>query len=71
MSKVYPVKPEFAAKARVSQEDYQRLYEESVRDPEGFWGRIGGRLEWSRQPSKIKNVSFDPKNLHIRWYEDG
>ncbi|MBT2117777.1 acetate--CoA ligase [Dyella sp. LX-66] len=71
MSKVYPVKPEFAAKARVSQEDYQRLYEESVRDPEGFWGRIGGRLEWSRQPSKIKNVSYDPKNLHIRWYEDG
>ncbi|GAA0701017.1 acetyl-CoA synthetase [Dyella sp. SG562] len=71
MSKVYPVKPEFAAKARVSQEDYQRLYEESVRDPEGFWGRIGGRLEWNRQPSKIKNVSYDPKNLHIRWYEDG
>jgi acetyl-CoA synthetase len=71
MSKVYPVKPEFAAKARVSQEDYQRLYEESVRDPEGFWGRIGGRLEWSRQPGKIKNVSYDPKNLHIRWYEDG
>jgi len=71
MSKVYPVKPEFAAKARVSQEDYQRLYEESVRDPEGFWGRIGTRLEWSRKPGKIKNVSFDPKNLHIRWYEDG
>ncbi|MGO4702594.1 acetate--CoA ligase [Dyella sp. 2RAB6] len=71
MSKVYPVKPEFAAKARVSQEDYQRLYEESVRDPEGFWGRIGGRLAWSRQPTRIKNVSFDPKNLHIRWYEDG
>ena len=71
MSKVYPVKPEFAAKARISKEDYERLYEESVRDPEGFWGRIGERLEWHRKPSKIKNVSYDPKNLHIRWYEDG
>ena len=71
MSKVYPVKPEFAAKARVSKEDYERLYEESVRDPEGFWGRIGERLEWHRKPSKIKNVSYDPKNLRIRWYEDG
>lgn len=61
MSKVYPVKPEFAAKARISKEDYERLYEESVRDPEGFWGRIGERLEWHRKPSKIKNVSYDPK----------
>jgi len=71
MSKVYPVKPEFAANARISKEDYQRLYEESVRDPEGFWGRVGERLQWSRKPTRIKNVSYDPKNLHIRWYEDG
>jgi acetyl-CoA synthetase len=71
MSKVYPVKPEFAAKARIRKEDYERLYEESVRDPEGFWGKIGQRLAWTKTPTRIKNVSFDPKDLHIRWYEDG
>src|SRR6185312_16581352 len=32
---------------------------------------IGQRLDWSRQPTKIKNVSYDAKDLHIRWYEDG
>ncbi|WP_266168651.1 acetate--CoA ligase [Dyella subtropica] len=71
MSKRYPVQPEFAAKAHVRKDDYDRLYAESVRDPEAFWGRIGQRLDWTKAPSKIKNVSYDPKNLHIRWYEDG
>jgi len=71
MSKRYPVNPTFAAAARLRFDDYTRLYAESIRDPEGFWGRIGQRLDWIKPPTKIKDVSFDPKDLHIRWYEDG
>ncbi len=71
MSKLYPVNPSFAAAARLRHDDYTRLYAESVSDPEGFWGRIGQRLDWIKPPTKIKDVSFDPKDLHIRWYEDG
>ncbi|MGB5852820.1 MAG: acetate--CoA ligase [Rhodanobacter sp.] len=71
MSKVYPVDPSFAAAARLRHDDYERLYAESVSDPEGFWARVGQRLDWTRPPTKIKNVSFDRNDLHIRWYEDG
>ncbi|EIM03140.1 MULTISPECIES: acetate--CoA ligase [Rhodanobacter] len=71
MSKLYPVNPSFAAASRLRRDDYTRLYAESVSDPEGFWGRIGQRLDWIKPPTKIKDVSFDPKDLHIRWYEDG
>ena len=71
MSKLYPVNPAFAAKARLRKADYERLYAESVQDPDDFWGRVGQRLDWLKAPTKIKDVSFDPKNLHIRWYEDG
>ncbi len=71
MSKLYPVDPSFAAAARLRHDDYTRLYAESVNDPEGFWARIGQRLDWIRPPTKIKNVSFDRSDLHIRWYEDG
>ncbi len=71
MSKLYPVKPEFAATARVRQQDYARLYAESIADPDGFWARVGQRVDWIKSPTRIKDVSFDPKNLHIRWYEDG
>ena len=71
MSKLYPVTAEFAAAARLRHDDYTRLYAESISDPEGFWSRIGQRLDWIRPATKIKNVSFDPRDLHIRWYEDG
>jgi acetyl-CoA synthetase len=71
MSKIVPVKPEFAASARVSHDDYLRLYAESINAPDTFWKRVGERLDWIRPPTRIKDVSFDPANLHIRWYEDG
>ena len=71
MSTIHPVDPAFAARARIRQDDYERLYAESVKDPEGFWAKVGERLAWAKKPTKIKDVSYDPKNLHIRWYEDG
>ncbi|RUL75367.1 acetate--CoA ligase [Dyella choica] len=71
MSKIYPVDPTFAANAHLRKADYEKLYAESVKDPEGFWGRIGERLEWTKKPSRIRDVSFDPRDLHIRWYDDG
>ena len=71
MSNTYPVDPKIAASARIRRDDYQRMYAESVRDPEAFWGEVGKRLDWIKPPTKIKDVSFDPKDLHIRWYEDG
>jgi acetyl-CoA synthetase len=71
MSTIHPVDPAFAARARIRQDDYERLYAESVKDPEGFWTKVGERLAWAKKPTKIKDVSYDPKDLHIRWYEDG
>jgi acetyl-CoA synthetase len=71
MTKLYPVPAEFAAKALIKREDYRRLYDESVRDPETFWGRMAQRLEWSRPFTRVKDVSFDAKDFHIRWYEGG
>ncbi len=71
MSKIYPVPADVAAEARVSTADYEKLYAESVKDPEGFWGRVGKRLDWITPYTKVKDVSYDAKDLHIRWYYDG
>ncbi|UPG94534.1 acetate--CoA ligase [Luteibacter aegosomatissinici] len=71
MSEIHPVDPAFAEKARVRKDDYQRMYAESVQDPEGFWKKMSERLDWITPPTKIKNVSYDPADLHIRWFEDG
>ena len=69
--KTYPVPESFAASAVVKAADYKAMYEESVRDPEAFWGRIAKRVDWMRFPTKIKDTSYDPDNFHIRWFEDG
>jgi acetyl-CoA synthetase len=71
MSKLHPVAPEFAARARIGAGDYERLYAESVRDPDGFWGRVGKRLDWIKPYTQIRDVSYDASDLHIRWFADG
>ncbi|TCV92883.1 acetyl-coenzyme A synthetase [Luteibacter rhizovicinus] len=71
MSEKHPVDPAFAARAHIRKDDYERMYAESVGNPEGFWKEASKRLDWIVPPSKIKDVSFAADDLHIRWYEDG
>ena len=66
--KIYPVPEEFAAKANLSPEKYKEMYEASIADPEAFWGEHGKRLDWIKPYTKVKDVSFDDRDLHIRWY---
>jgi len=42
-----------------------------VTDPDGFWGKAAERLQWMRKPTRIKNVSYDLSDFHIKWFEDG
>jgi len=68
---IYPVPDDFAAKAAIRHDDYERLYAESVRDPDAFWGKVAERLDWDRKPTQIRDVSYDLEDFHIRWYADG
>ena len=66
----HPIPPGFD-KAHVQPADYTRLYEESIRDPEGFWRREGKRLDWIEPYSKVKNTDFTMGKVSIKWFEDG
>ena len=68
---VYPVPDQFAAQARIRRDDYERLYADSLRDPDAFWGEAAKRLDWMRAPTQIKDVSYDLKDFRIRWFADG
>ncbi len=71
MADIYPVDPTFAAGARVRKDQYEKLYRESVEQPEQFWGKAAERLAWYRKPTRIKDVSYDLEDFHIRWFDDG
>ena len=47
------------------------MYERSVKDPNGFWGEHAGRIDWFEPFTKVKNTSFDPHHVSIKWFEDG
>jgi len=70
MSDIYPVSAEWAKSAHVDQATYQKLYQESIADPEAFWAREADRLDWIKKPTRIKSTSFEG-DVSIKWYEDG
>ncbi len=69
--KTFPVPQDVAAHALVDHDRYNEMYARSIKDPDGFWGEHGRRIDWIKPYSKVMNVSYDPDDLHIRWYEDG
>jgi acetyl-CoA synthetase len=68
---LYPVPDAFAATARLKRDDYERLYAQSVSEPDAFWAGVAQRLDWMKAPTRIKDVSYHVDNFHIHWYADG
>jgi len=69
--KLHPVSAEWAARAWIDETAYRTLYDRSMTDPDGFWGEIGRRIDWIKPFTKVKNSSFGPGDVSIKWYEDG
>ncbi|MEF2278788.1 acetate--CoA ligase [Deinococcus sp. YIM 134068] len=58
---------EFAARARVSREEYETRYRRSLDDPDGFWGEVAGELTWMRPWEQV----LDWQEPHARWFVGG
>ena len=69
--KLYPVPETLKGNGRLSEEQYFAMYEESVNNPEKFWGECKNEIDWIKEPTIIKNTSFDPSDVSIKWFEDG
>jgi acetyl-CoA synthetase len=60
---------EFREKARLANEvTYQRMYRESLDDPETFWSRVARELPWMRPWSKVLDWSKAPV---AQWFVGG
>ncbi|RTH00238.1 acetate--CoA ligase [Thermus scotoductus] len=66
--RVFYPSEEFRSKAHIkSEEEYQRLYEESLKDPEGFWGRVASELHWFEPWQKVLEGDLP----HAKWFVGG
>lgn len=64
-----PIKPQFAAQTHVNRVQYEKMYKESIENPEKFWASQAERITWSKKWSKVKETSFNSP-VDIKWYLD-
>src|SRR5437868_14350523 len=69
--KIYDVPAEWKQRGFIDAAKYKQMYERSVKDPNGFWGEQAKRVDWMKPFTKVKNTSFAPSNVSIKWFEDG
>ena len=56
-----------------SMEQYQKMWEKSINDPDAFWLEQAKSLSWFKKPTKSLEYTWDTKNRKIEhtWFADG
>jgi acetyl-CoA synthetase len=71
MKSIYPVPEQYKKHTNCNLQKYQKMYKDSIENNEEFWGKQGKRLDWIKDYSQVKDVSFEKDDLHIKWFSDG
>ena len=69
--KIYDVPAEWKKRAFIDDAKYQEMYTASIADPDAFWAEQAKRITWMKPFTKVKNTSYAPDNVSIKWFEDG
>ena len=72
LKSIYPVPEDFRKKAYISSYDqYRKLWQESIDDPDGFWGKVADeQVTWFKKWDKVADYNYgtSAEDLHIRWF---
>ncbi|HLY40913.1 MAG TPA: acetate--CoA ligase [Terracidiphilus sp.] len=67
-NRVFPPPQEFSRRAHIkSLEEYEKLYKQSIDDPEGFWAGVAKELHWFKPWDKV----LDWKIPAAKWFVGG
>lgn len=72
MSEDQVIRPSEATKMKAtirSIEEYQKIYQRSVEDPEGFWEELADQLSWYKRWEKV--LEYDFSRPEIKWFING
>ncbi|WP_247481725.1 acetate--CoA ligase [Bradyrhizobium sp. 144] len=68
---IHDVPAGWARRAHADAAKYSSMYASSVSTPDAFWAEHGKRIDWIKPFTKVKNTSFAPGKVSIKWFEDG
>jgi len=61
---------ELSEKAYIkSFDEYKKMYDRSIKDPEGFWGELANQLDWFKKWDKVMTADF--ANAKHQWFIGG
>jgi len=67
---LFPVPELWAKSAWINNDTYRKMYEQSIADPEGFWGEQAKRLVWFQPWTKVREGSFSG-DVRVSWFCGG
>ena len=67
--KIFEIPASAKEKAWIDNDNYLKMYQESIEDPEGFWDKQADRLDWFKKWDRT--LDWDYNKAYIRWYEGG
>ncbi|MEO8241815.1 MAG: acetate--CoA ligase [bacterium] len=68
---LYAATDDFVKQAHMDAAGYEKSYAASLADPDRFWAEQARRIDWIKPFTRVKNTSFAPGNISIKWFEDG
>jgi len=71
MPEMFEPSPQFREKAWIkSMDQYRKMYERSLKDPEGFWGEIAQDFVWYKKWDKVLDYNYDMRKGRIfqEWF---
>jgi acetyl-CoA synthetase len=75
LKEIYPVPEKFRAKAYIkSRAEYEKIWKESLSNPEDFWGKIAEEyVTWFKKWDKVMDCNYGTtsKDLWVRWFVNG
>ncbi len=62
-NRTFPPPANIKANAYInSMEQYQKMWEESINEPDSFWLKEAENLHWFKKPTKALEYTWDTKN---------
>jgi acetyl-CoA synthetase len=68
--KIYEPKATFIKQANLTKSNYEKMYKESIKNPEGFWKKMAlERITWFKPFQKVLQHNFAEGK--VKWFEGG
>jgi acetyl-CoA synthetase len=72
-NRTFPPSAEVVKRAYINSEQYKKMYDRSIADPDGFWLEQCNTLDWFKKPTVSRKYTWntDARKIQHTWFEDG